>query len=174
MSNPKLKIRRLKKDTDEITNYSEFMKVLINDEQFDSITVFLKGPDDTPYAGYWLEFKIDTTQTNDNGQYYPFCPPDVRLVNCQVEHVNIMITSGEICLDILKNKWTPVLTLSSLFISLQSLLADPNYESAYNGNLAELYVKDQDKCTTTHYDTIRATVEKYGMTYEDVMSRFNT
>jgi len=77
-----------------------------------------KGPPDTPYAGG--KFVVDIQIPDD----YPYKPPKMKF-DTKVYHPNISSQTGAICLDILKDNWTPVLTLKTALISLQSLLFDP-------------------------------------------------
>ena len=69
------------------------------------------GPDDTPYFGGI--FIIDITIPPD----YPFKPPKMKF-DTKVWHPNISSQTGAICLDILKNEWTPALTIRTALISL--------------------------------------------------------
>ena len=43
----------------------------------------------------------------------------------KVWHPNVSSANGAICLDILKENWSPALTLKTALLSLQALLASP-------------------------------------------------
>ncbi|XBW35405.1 hypothetical protein QEN19_000971 [Hanseniaspora menglaensis] len=100
------------------------------------------GPEDTPY--YHGKFIIDIIIPAD----YPFKPPVMKFHN-KVYHPNISSVTGAICLDILKNKWSPVLTLKSTLISLQALLCDPAADDPQDAEVAKHYIKDRDSFNKT-------------------------
>ena len=79
-------------------------------------TIF--GPEETPYSGGI--FNLDITFADD----YPFKPPKV-IFTTPIYHCNIT-RQGSICLDILKDNWSPALNISKLLLSICSLLAEPN------------------------------------------------
>lgn len=58
------------------------------------------------------------------GSQYPFVPPVMRF-RSKVWHPNVSSANGAICLDILKDNWSPALTLKTALLSLQALLASP-------------------------------------------------
>ena len=43
----------------------------------------------------------------------------------KVYHPNVSSANGAICLDILKDQWSPALTLKTALLSLQALLSSP-------------------------------------------------
>ena len=85
---------------------------------FAELSGSIAGPPDTPYEGgtFNLEIKIPGT--------YPFNPPKVRFVT-KIWHPNISSVTGAICLDILKDQWAAAMTLRTVLLSLQALLAAP-------------------------------------------------
>src|SRR5271163_2516721 len=75
-------------------------------------------------------------------QTYPFSSPKMKILT-KVYHPNISSASGAICLDILKDAWSPVLTLKSTMISLQSLLCSPEPKDPQDAEVAKHYLSDR-------------------------------
>ena len=73
---------------------------------------------------------------------YPNKPPGVKFVS-QMFHPNVYGT-GELCLDILQNRWSPTYDVAAILTSIQSLLNDPNTSSPANVEASNLY-KDNRK-----------------------------
>jgi ubiquitin-conjugating enzyme E2 D/E len=99
------------------------------------------GPDDTPYQGGRFKLKIVFPSE------YPFKAPKVQFTT-RIYHPNIN-SGGAICLDILKEQWSPVLTIGKVLLSVSSLLSDPNPNDPLVPEIAELYNKNRDKYEKT-------------------------
>ena len=96
-------------------------------------TIF--GPNDSPYQGGIFELDIRFPIE------YPFKPPKV-VFQTKIYHPNIN-SVGIICLDILKDKWSPALTITKVLLSICSLLTDPNPEDPLMPDIANLYRTDK-------------------------------
>jgi hypothetical protein len=67
----------------------------------------------------------------------------------KVWHPNISSASGAICLDILRDAWSPALTLKTALLSLQSLLASPVPDDPQDAVVAKQYKSDHDEWART-------------------------
>lgn len=101
--------------------------------------VTINGPENTPYYGY--SFNLHIVFTDE----YPLKPPNVKFVT-PIQHVNIN-AHGDICLDIIKNKWSCKLNMTNVLLSIVSLLIDPNSSDPFNSELASLYTTNIDEYT---------------------------
>ena len=97
----------------------------------------LMGPSDSPYEGG--AFFLDITFPAK----YPFVPPKVYF-RTRIYHPNID-SKGNICLDILKDRWSPALTISKVLLSICSLLTDPNPDDPLVTTIANLYRANIDE-----------------------------
>ena len=127
-----MRLKRLQSELKELnTETSKYFRVKqVGDSMINWIAVIM-GPENTPYEGGLFHLDIILPEN------YPFKPPTITFVT-KIFHPNISYT-GEICMDLLKESWSPVLTISSLILSLISMLNDPNLDDPLSLDVAELY-----------------------------------
>lgn len=70
-------------------------------------------------------------------------------------HPNVY-ASGELCLDILQNRWSPTYDVSAILTSVQSLLNDPNSASPANVEAAQLWKENRKE----YVRRVKQTVEE--------------
>lgn len=72
---------------------------------------------------------------------YPYNPPKIKFLT-KIYHPNID-RYGNICLDILKNQWSPALSIGKTLLSICSLLTDPNPNDPLEGMIANEYERNR-------------------------------
>jgi len=94
----------------------------------------ITGADGTIYERltYKLSLKFPTS--------YPYEAPTVTFMT-PCFHPNVD-NFGNICLDILKDKWSAAYNVRTILLSIQSLLSDPNLDSPLNGQAAQLWTDE--------------------------------
>lgn len=99
------------------------------------------GPEDSPYAGGLFELNIQFPTD------YPFRPPAI-VFSTRVYHPNINAQGG-ICLDILKDQWTPALSIGKVLLSISSLLTDANPRDPLVPEIARQYETNREAFNAT-------------------------
>jgi len=107
----------------------------------------ITGGAGTVYEG--LTFKLSLKFPTS----YPYEAPQVTF-QTPCFHPNVD-QYGNICLDILKEKWSAVYNVRTILLSIQSLLGDPNLDSPLNGHAASIWhnVPEYKKALTKHKTT---------------------
>jgi ubiquitin-conjugating enzyme E2 C len=133
----------LAKDTHSVTKrlQKELMTLMMMNDQ--SVSAFpegdnlfkwvgtISGPIGTVYEG--LTYKLSLEFPSG----YPYAAPTVKF-STPCYHPNVD-NAGNICLDILKDKWSALYDVRTILLSIQSLLGEPNNDSPLNVNAAELW-----------------------------------
>ncbi|KAG5462859.1 MAG: ubiquitin-conjugating enzyme/RWD-like protein [Olpidium bornovanus] len=87
----------------------------------------------TPDEGFYKAYSFRFTFAINNN--YPHDPPKVRCTQ-KIYHPNIDL-DGNVCLNILREDWKPVLSLNSVVVGLQYLFLEPNPDDPLNKTAAE-------------------------------------
>ena len=103
----------------------------VSDADFFTWEAMIFGPSDSPFQGGM--FRLTIRFPSD----YPFKPPIVTF-RTKIYHPNINAAGG-ICLDILKQQWSPALTISKVLLSILSLLTDANPKDPLVPDIARLF-----------------------------------
>ncbi|KAH9711551.1 hypothetical protein WN944_021127 [Citrus x changshan-huyou] len=121
---------RLHKDITEL-NLPEACKISFPNGQDDlmNFEVSIK-PDEGYYQNGTFVFSFEVP---------PIYPHDAPKVKCKtkVYHPNIDL-EGNVCLNVLREDWKPVLNINTIIYGLYHLFTEPNHEDPLNHDAAEL------------------------------------
>jgi len=128
--------QRIKREFKEVVKSEEVascaIRVELVNDSWSELRGHIAGPVDTPYEGGKFELEIIVPET------YPFNPPKVRFLT-RIWHPNISSVTGAICLDILKDQWAAAMTLRTVLLSLQALLAAAEPDDPQDAVVARQY-----------------------------------
>ncbi|KAK6320033.1 hypothetical protein J4Q44_G00091400 [Coregonus suidteri] len=103
--------------------------------------VVIAGPQDSPFEGG--TFKLELFLPEE----YPMAAPKVRFMT-KIYHPNVD-KLGRICLDILKDKWSPALQIRTVLLSIQALLSAPNPDDPLANDVAEQWKSNEAQAIET-------------------------
>uniref|UniRef100_A0A8C4X5X0 Ubiquitin-conjugating enzyme E2Na n=1 Tax=Erpetoichthys calabaricus TaxID=27687 RepID=A0A8C4X5X0_ERPCA len=103
--------------------------------------VVIAGPQDSPFEGG--TFKLELFLPEE----YPMAAPKVRFMT-KIYHPNVD-KLGRICLDILKDKWSPALQIRTVLLSIQALLSAPNPDDPLANDVAEQWKTNEAQAIET-------------------------
>ncbi|KAM8942184.1 ubiquitin-conjugating enzyme E2 N-like [Lycaon pictus] len=113
--------------------------------------VVIAGPQDSPFEGG--TFKLELFLPEE----YPMAAPKVCFMT-KIYHPNVD-KLGRICLDILKDKWSPALQIRTVLLSIQALLSAPNPDDPLANDVAEQWKTNEAQAI----ETARAWTRLYAM-----------
>ncbi|KAM3728749.1 Ubiquitin-conjugating enzyme E2 [Dirofilaria immitis] len=140
--------RRITKETQRLMNDPvPGISAVPDDSNARYFHVIIAGPDGSPFAGG--VFKLELFLPEE----YPMAAPKVRFMT-KIYHPNID-KLGRICLDILKDKWSPALQIRTVLLSIQALLSAPNPDDPLATDVAEQWKNNESDAIRTAQEWTR-------------------
>lgn len=120
------------------------------------------NPDEGYYTHGSINFSLDFNEV------YPIEPPKVACLK-RIFHPNIDF-KGNVCLNILREDWSPALDLQSIVTGLLFLFLEPNPNDPLNKDAAKLLCQDEKEFA----EAVRSTMSGGSINhvkYDDIISR---
>jgi len=144
--------KRILKETQRLTSEpAPGISATPSEDNLRYFNVIIAGPVGSPYEGGVFHLELFLTED------YPMTAPKVRFLT-KIYHPNID-KLGRICLDILKDKWSPALQIRTVLLSIQALLSAPNPDDPLANDVAEHWKKNEGDAIKTAKEWTR----KYAM-----------
>eukprot|EP00930_Biecheleria_cincta_P006606 TRINITY_DN107649_c0_g1_i1.p1 TRINITY_DN107649_c0_g1~~TRINITY_DN107649_c0_g1_i1.p1 ORF type:complete len:152 (+),score=25.52 TRINITY_DN107649_c0_g1_i1:82-537(+) len=128
--------KRIEKETAKLaTEPPPGVDAKVDPDNYRYFKIDMYGPEGTPYEGgrYQLELFLP--------EGYPMEPPKVRFLT-KIYHPNID-KLGRICLDVLKDKWSPALQIRTVLLSIQALLSAPEPSDPLDTSVADHFTQNR-------------------------------
>jgi len=119
---------RVQRDLNELSLGNTMKTTFPNPDDILNFTLTI-DPDEGMYKGGSFSF---TFVINQN---FPHDPPKVKCTQ-KIYHPNIDL-EGNVCLNILREDWKPVLNLNAVIVGMQFLFLEPNASDPLNKEAAE-------------------------------------
>ena len=152
-NNIKMALRRIQKELQDLQRDppGNCSAGPVDESNFFHWTGTIMGPDDSPFHGgvFFLNIQFPSD--------YPFKPPKLSF-QTRIYHPNIN-SNGSICLDILKDQWSPALTISKVLLSISALLTDANPDDPLVPEIAHVFKTDKRR----YEETAREWTQRYAM-----------
>ncbi|EMS46318.1 Ubiquitin-conjugating enzyme E2 36 [Triticum urartu] len=153
MANSNLPRRIIKETQRLLSEPAPGISASPSEENMRYFNVMILGPTQSPYEGG--VFKLELFLPEE----YPMAPPKVRFLT-KIYHPNID-KLGRICLDILKDKWSPALQIRTVLLSIQALLSAPNPDDPLADNVAKHWKANETEAVETGDDLVAFLAAKY-------------
>lgn len=134
--------RRIIKETQRLLSEpAPGIKAAPHEDNLRYFNVLIEGPTQSPYEGGFYKLELFLPEE------YPMAAPKVRFLT-KIYHPNID-KLGRICLDILKDKWSPALQIRTVLLSIQALLSAPNPDDPLAEDIARQWKADEPAAIAT-------------------------
>ncbi|KAK5168138.1 NEDD8-conjugating protein ubc12 [Saxophila tyrrhenica] len=127
---------RVQKDLSELSLGTTMTTHFPNPDDILNFTLTLT-PDEGLYKSGIFTFTFAISQN------FPHEPPKVKCKE-KIYHPNIDL-EGNVCLNILREDWKPVLNLNAVIVGLQFLFLEPNAQDPLNKDAANDLQQDRDR-----------------------------
>ena len=132
----------------------------LSNKQEQPLVQVVLSPGEGFYKGGSFTFNLEFTEE------YPIEPPSVVCLN-RIFHPNIDI-KGRICLNILREDWSPVLDLNSIIVGLLFLFFECTPKDPLNKDAAQLLEMDSNMFANVVKITMQGGLES-GILYDRVI-----